>query len=133
MANTFLLKIVTPSKDVYDGTVTKVFLKNSEGEFEIMAGHETMITSTVPYVSTFIDEKDEKHQLFISTSIVHVTKDVVTICSDAAEFAEDIDFERARVAKEKAEERMKSPDIYDKELNKLSYLRAVERLKLENK
>lgn len=133
MANTFLLKIVTPSHDVYNGDIQKLFLKNSEGELEILANHENMIMSTVPYVSSFIDSNGDKKELFISTSIVKVSKNEVVICSDAAEFAEDIDFERAEAAKKRAEERLKSPDIYDRELDKLSYLRAVERLKLKKK
>ncbi|MBE6062240.1 MAG: ATP synthase F1 subunit epsilon [Clostridium butyricum] len=131
MANTFLLRIVTPSHDVYNGDVQKVFLKNADGELEILANHERMIMSTVPHVSSFIDEKGNKIELFISTSIVKVSGDEVVICSDAAEFAEDIDFERAEAAKVRAQERLKSPDIYDKDLDKLSYLRAVERLKLK--
>lgn len=133
MANTFLLKIVTPSHDVYNGDIQKLFLKNSEGELEILANHENMIMSTVPYVSSFIDSNGDKKELFISTSIVKVSKNEVVICSDAAEFAEHIDFERAEAAKKRAEERLKSPDIYDRELDKLSYLRAVERLKLKKK
>ncbi|MDO5516611.1 MAG: ATP synthase F1 subunit epsilon [Clostridium sp.] len=131
MANTFLLKIVTPSHDVYDGDVQKIFLKNADGELEILANHEKMIMSTVPYVSTFVDSNGDKKELFISTSVVKVSRDEVVICSDAAEFAEDIDFERAEAAKKRAEERLKSPDIYDKELDRLSYLRAIERLKLK--
>ena len=131
MANTFALRIVTPSHDVYNGEVEKILLKNADGQFEILAHHERMITSTVPYVSTFVDSDGNKKEIFISTSVVKVSPDEVVICSDAAEFAEDIDFERAEAAKKRAEERLKSPDIYDKELDKLSYLRAVERLKLK--
>ena len=109
MANTFLLKIVTPSHDVYNGEVQKIFLKNADGQLEILANHEKMIMSTVPYVSSFVDSNGESKELFISTSIVKVSKDEVVICSDAAEFAEDIDFERAEAAKNRAEERLKSP------------------------
>ena len=131
MANSFLLRIVTPSHDVYNGDVQKIFLKNADGELEILANHEKMIMSTIPHLSSLIDEQGNKKELFISTSVVKVSRDEVVICSDAAELAEDIDFERAEAAKQRAEERLKSPDIYDKELDRLSYLRAVERLKLK--
>ena len=40
MANTFLLKIITPSHEVFNGEVQKVFLRNSDGSFEILANHE---------------------------------------------------------------------------------------------
>ncbi|WP_294405709.1 ATP synthase F1 subunit epsilon [uncultured Clostridium sp.] len=133
MANNFLLKIVTPSHDVYEGLVQRVFLKNSDGEFEVLANHESMITSTVPNITKFVDDKGQEYELFISTAIVNVIKGEVIICSDAAEFAEDIDFSRAEEAKKRAEEKMLSPGIFDKERVKLALLRATERLKLKNK
>ena len=133
MANTFLLKIVTPSHDVYEGLIQRIFLKNVDGEFEILANHENMITSTVPNIVKFVDEKGELQELFISTAIVNIVNGEVTICSDAAEFAEDIDVERAKKAKERAEEKMKSPDVFDVARVKLALLRSNERLKLKNK
>ena len=132
MANSFLLRIVTPSHDVYEGLVQRVFLKNYDGEFEVLANHENMITSTVPNIARFVDDKGEVHKLFISTAIVNIIKGEVIICSDAAEFAEDIDFDRAEAAKKRAEEKIMSPDIFDKERVKLALLRANERLKLKN-
>lgn len=131
MANTFLLRIVTPSHVVYTGDVQKILLRSSDGQFEILANHERMITSTVPYVSTFVDKDGNKKELFISTSVVKVASDEVVICSDAAEFEDEIDFKRAEAAKNRAEERLKSQEIYDIELEKLALLRAVERLKLK--
>ena len=92
MANTFLLRIVTPSHVVYTGDVQKILLRSSDGQFEILANHERMITSTVPYVSTFVDKDGNKKELFISTSVVKVASDEVVICSDAAEFEDEIDF-----------------------------------------
>ena len=130
MANNFLLKIVTPSHNVYEGNVQKVFLKNIDCEFEVLANHENMITSTIPNITKFVDEKGEEKELFISTAIVNIVKGQVIICSDAAEFAEDIDFKRAEEATKRAEEKIMSPDIFDKERVKLSLLRANERLKL---
>lgn len=133
MANSFLLKIVTPSRDVYNGMVQRVLLRNSDGEFEVLANHGDMITSTVPNIAKFVDENGEMFEVFISTAIVNVIKDEVIICSDAVEFANDIDLERAEKAKKRAEEKMLSPDLYDKERVKLSLLRATERIKLKNK
>lgn len=130
MASTFLLKITTPNKDVYEGQVEKVFLKNDYGELEVLANHENMITTTIPSVTKFIDYQGVTKELFISTAVVNVTKDVMTICSDAAEFPEEIDFVRAEKAKERAAEKLKEPDKYDKVRDQLSLLRACERLKL---
>ena len=131
MASTFLLKINTPNNDVYEGQVEKVFLKNADGELEVLANHENMITSTIPSVTKFIDGQGKKKELFLSTAVVYVTKGEMTICSDAAEFPEEIDFERAEKARKRAAEKLKEPEKYDKIRDELSLLRACERLKLK--
>lgn len=131
MANTFLLKIITPNHEVYSGEVEKLLLKNADGEFMILANHGDLIASTIPTIIKFKDVKEKENEIFLSTSIVNVTGKEVTICSDAAEFAKDIDTERATRAKERAEERLKEPDKYDKERTQLALLRAIERLRLK--
>lgn len=130
MGKTFALKIITPSHDVYNGDVEKLFLKNVYGEFEILANHENMITSTIPYITKFLDSDGKEEKLFVSSAIVYIYQGNVTICTDAAEFPEDIDFERAKKAKIRAEERLKKAEEYDKQRYSLSLMRAIERLKL---
>ena len=131
MGKTFALKIVTPSHDVYDGNAEKIFLKNSSGELEILANHENMITSTVPYITRFLDDKGTEQKLFISSAIVYVSDGNVTVCTDAAEFPEDIDSDRAEKAKDRAEEKLKNAEDYERKIYNLALARAVERLKLK--
>jgi F-type H+-transporting ATPase subunit epsilon len=131
MKDMFSLQIVTPSHSVFDGDIKKVFLKNSDGELEILANHENMIISTVPAVVTFIDSENVEKKLFVSASIVQVGNGEVVICTDAAEFPENIDFERAEKARKCAEDRIKNAQGYEKEMLKLSLTRALERLKLK--
>ncbi len=131
MASTFLLKIITPNREVYNGEVEKVFLKSADGDFEILANHENMITSTIPCIAKFKDSKEIQDELFISTSIVHIIENEMTICSDAAEFEEDIDEERAIQSKIRAENRLKNSDNHDRERIQSALLRAKQRLKLK--
>lgn len=132
MANTFLLKIITPSHEVYNGEVEKLFLTNADGQLAILANHGNLITSTVPSVVRFQDAKGSTNELFVSTSIVEVTDNKATVCSDAAEFKEEIDFERAEEAKSRAERRLSSSEKYDKNRAKLALIRATERLRLKH-
>lgn len=131
MANTFLLIITTPNREVYNGEVEKVFLKNADGDFEVLANHESMITSTVPCIAKFKDSKGIEDQLFISTSIVHINENKMTICSDAAEFEEDIDEERADEAMRRAKKRLEEADKYNKDRAASAFLRAKQRLILK--
>lgn len=131
MANTFLLKIITPSHEVFNGEVQKAFLRNSDGSFEILANHENMITNTVPSITKFIDGNGEEKELFISTSIVNINDNELVICSDAAEFGSEIDFDRASKAKERAERRLKESEKYNQRRAESALVRASERLKLK--
>lgn len=131
MASTFLLKVTTPDHDVYNGEVERVFLKNADGGFEVLANHENMITSTIPCIAKIKDSKGIEKELFLSTSIVHITGTEMIICSDAAEFEEDIDENRALQAKERAEKRLDDADKYNKERAEAALFRAKQRLILK--
>lgn len=131
MASTFLLKIITPDHEAYSGEVEKVFLKSADGDFEILANHEKMIASTIPCIAKFKDSKGIEDELFISTSIVHITRNEMTICSDAAEFERYIDEERAEQAMIRADKRLKEANKYNKSRAELALLRAKQRLILK--
>ena len=131
MANTFLLTITTPNREVYNGEVERVFLKSADGDFEVLANHENMIASTVPCIAKFKDSKGIEDQVFISTSIVHINENKMIVCSDAAEFEEDIDEERAEEAMKRAKKRLQEADKYNKDRAESAFLRAKQRLILK--
>ncbi|WP_238917885.1 ATP synthase F1 subunit epsilon [Clostridium sp. YIM B02555] len=131
MANTFLLKIITPSREVYSGDVEKISLKSVDGGFQVFANHGNMIASTVPCIAFFKDAKGNDEELFISKAIVQINNNEMLISSDAAEFEEDIDEVRAQEAMERAEKRLKDIGTYNKQRAESALLRAKERLKLK--
>jgi len=131
MASTFLLKIITPDHEVYNDEVEKVFLKSVDGGFEVLANHENLISSTIPCIAKFKDSKGIENELFISTSIVHITGTEVIICSDAAEFEQDIDEKRAKEAIKRAEKRLEQSDGYNKDRAESALFRAKQRLILK--
>ena len=131
MANTFLLTVTTPDHEVYNGEVEKVFLKNIDGDFEVLANHENMIASTIPCIARFKDAQGAEDELFISTSIVYINENKMTICSDAAEFEEDIDLERAEEAMQRAKKRLSEADRYNRNRAESALLRATQRVRLK--
>ncbi|WP_160687236.1 ATP synthase F1 subunit epsilon [Clostridium sp. C2-6-12] len=131
MANTFLLTVTTPSHEVYTGEVEKVFLKNIDGDFEVLANHENMIASTIPCIARFKDAQGAEDELFISTSIVYINENKMTICSDAAEFEEDIDIQRAEESMQRAKKRLSEAERYNRERAESALLRATQRIKLK--
>lgn len=132
MSKTFVLKILTPEKTLLSEDVEKVFTKTPEGSIEFLYGHEPMIISTVSCVTRFVDANGNENKLFTSQGVVNIEKEKVVFCLDAAEFPEDIDLERAKKAKERAEKKLKEGSFEDKEIIRGCLERANLRIKLKN-
>ena len=128
MAETLKVKIITLNKIVTEENVTKIFLKDRAGSLEIMAGHAPMILSTVPNITLLEKSDGSKTELFTSKGVINVSNNEVTFCCDAAETREEIDLNRAKKAKERAEGRIKNPSSYDVERAKLALSRAILRI-----
>ena len=103
------LRIVTPTKELYNDDADMVIMRGKNGELGILKGHQPLIT-TLDYGLLRI--KNDENEL-ISTlfgGFVDVTPDNITILTDSAEWIDDIDLKRAEEAKKRAEERLNSKD-----------------------
>ena len=73
------LKIVSPEKVEYDGTVESVLVPGTMGQFEILTNHAPIISSLglgeVAYVAA-----DGKHTMTITGGFVAVQKNQVSLC-----------------------------------------------------
>ena len=106
MADTILLEIVTPEKLVLSAEVDEVTAPGSEGEFGVLPGHTPFLTTLKVGELTYRKGKEVYH-LAISWGYAEVTPRKVTILAETAEAAAEIDVERAKAAKERAEEKLK--------------------------
>ena len=124
------LKIISPTRSVYDGDVNMVVMQTADGEIGVLAGHQP-ITTVMGYgpMRLYNDEKIEYFAIF--GGFAEINPAGCTILADIAECPDEIDIERARRAKERAERRQseKSADMDEKRL-KLSLKRANVRLEL---
>lgn len=128
------IEIYSPQKLVYKGVVSSVILPGEEGDFEILPGHFSyMATLRIGPLITFKDDKEDQ-LISINYGTAEVRKDSITVLSKSSEKKEDIDIERAKVAKERAEERIKKAK--DGEFNidikraEIALMRALNRLSL---
>lgn len=131
MAEALKVKIITLNNIVPLENVTKMFIKAKDGGLQIMPGHASMIASTIPNITVLEQADGKRIELFTSKGVVNVEKNQVTFCCDAAESKDDIDLERAKKAKNRAEERIKNPSNYDVERAKLALARATLRIGLK--
>ena len=110
VANMYLLTIVTPEKVFYEHEVLSLVAPGSEGYLGVLTDHAPLITALVPGKLTVKDDKEQELTLATAGGFLEVFKNHVTVLAHSVEFLNDIDYERAKRALERAERRVKSRD-----------------------
>ncbi|NLW36911.1 MAG: F0F1 ATP synthase subunit epsilon [Syntrophorhabdus aromaticivorans] len=134
MVSMLNLEIITPEKVLVSEEVDMVEAKGSLGEFGVLPGHIQFLT--VLEIGEVRYTKDGKTSyLATSGGFGEVADDKVTFLLDTAEFADDIDLERAKIAMEEAQERLKEleMDTAEYRMYELALLRALARLQVASK
>jgi F-type H+-transporting ATPase subunit epsilon len=99
-----------------------------DGELGILPDHSPLISQLKTGVLSYRLGGDRK-QMHVSGGFVEVLADRVSVLSDVAEKAEEIDLERAQRAREQAEKRLASRgDDVDFSLAELKLQRALARI-----
>jgi len=101
------VNIVSAENEIYSGTVTEVYAPAEMGEVGIMARHTQMLSTLKPGVVRVVPQEGEEQSFYVSGGILEVQPHVVTILSDTALRAADIDESAALEAKSRAESAMK--------------------------
>jgi len=132
MSDTFQLEIVTPEKKVVDAAAEEVQIPGKNGYLGILPGHAPLITELAVGEITFREKSGSNEQrLAVAWGFAEVLPDKVTVLAETAERPSEIDVERARKAKERAEQRLASGDTaVDVERALDALQRAESRLKV---
>lgn len=129
MKNHIKLTILTPEKEFYSGEILSLYTESNEGRFGILANHVPMVAQLKPSVTTFTELNGKELKAFTSTGILRVHQGEVEMLCSACEWPENIDIERAKQAKERAEERLLHKDGIDVKRAENAVLRSVMRIK----
>lgn len=120
----FKLEIVTPDRCFFTDEVEMVIVRGIEGDLAIMDNKSPFITPlAIGRVRIFENDKENERTAAVVDGYVSVSKDKTTIITDSAEWPEEIDVERAKRAKKRAQERL------DKKTENIDVLRAEMALK----
>lgn len=131
MGNTFFLEVVTPERKFFSGEVEMVILKTPEGEIGILKGHTPMI-SAVAIGPMRIKQNGEWLEAVLNEGFLEIKNDKAIILTDTAEWPHEIDENRAKAAKERAEERLHSQLAKVEHIRSQAALaRAMARLKVK--
>jgi F-type H+-transporting ATPase subunit epsilon len=136
MANTIKVDIVSAEEEVWSGEGTMVFAPAEMGEMGIAPNHSPLLTRLKPGEIRVQQESGEEQFFFISGGILEVQGHVVTVLSDTALRAADLDESVALEAQKRAEQAMSDRNT-DMDLAKAkaeliqaaAQLRAIQKLR----
>ncbi|WP_226036312.1 F0F1 ATP synthase subunit epsilon [Aquibacillus saliphilus] len=127
---TLTVSVVTPDGPVLEDTFEMVSCKAENGELGILPGHIPLVA---PLTISAVRLKGNNHteRIAVSGGFLEVRPDKVTILAQSAEKPSDINVERARKAKERAERRLQAKqDDIDFRRAEYSLRRAINRLEV---
>ncbi|MDG5471200.1 F0F1 ATP synthase subunit epsilon [Jeotgalibacillus sp. ET6] len=127
---TVKVSIVTPDGPVYESDVEMVSTKAQSGELGILPGHIPMVA---PLEIGAVRLKREGHIDYVAVTggFLEVRPEQVTILAQAAEPADQIDVERAKEAKQRAEKNLQAnQDNIDFKRAELALRRAMNRIEV---
>jgi len=107
MAMTMHVNIVSAENEIYSGTVTQVFAPASMGEVGVMPRHAPMLSTLKAGEVRVLLQDGGEESFYVSGGILEIQPHIVTILSDTAMRASDIDENAAMEAKARAEAAMK--------------------------
>ena len=105
MANTIHIDVVSAEESIYSGEAEFVVLPGVMGELGIYPKHTPLITQIRPGVVRIkVPGQAEEQIVYVDGGFLEVQPDVVTVLSDTAIRARDLDEAKALEAKQAAEE-----------------------------
>jgi len=103
MAATIHVDVVSAERELFSGEATMVFAPASQGEVGIAPSHSPLLTSLNAGDVRVQTPDGEEEIIYVSGGMLEVQPHLVTVLSDTAVRAEDLDEEAALRAKEEAE------------------------------
>ncbi|MDN5325473.1 MAG: F-type H+-transporting ATPase subunit epsilon [Moorella sp. (in: firmicutes)] len=124
------LEIITPERVVLQAEAISVTAPGIQGYLGVLPEHAPLITSLQAGVVTCHRQEGTEERLAVSGGFLEAGPDRVIILADTAERAEEIDVDRARKARERAEQRLRErPPGLDVARAEAALRRATARLK----
>ena len=129
MNNKIKIKVITHEKVVFEDSVDEIITQGIDGSFGILPNH-IAITSALDIGVTKVLKDNQP--IFMTTigGILQFKNNTAIILTDGAELGSNIDISRAKLAKEKAEARLKAHNKPEEiEKAQIALAKALARLK----
>ena len=134
MSMTIHLDVVSAEQELFSGTISAVIAPAVMGDVGIYPRHTPLVTSLRPGELKIEIDGHEDQYLYVSGGILEVQPHVVTVLSDTAIRAEDLDEAKALEAKQRAEDALKDQKgDFDAAKAQAELVRAAEQLRMIEK
>ena len=124
---TFLLEIYTPYGKYFDRYVDELVIQTEEYVLGILPNHSPLVAK-VKTSKMEIIQNGQKKCYAIGEGLLNVKKESVVLLVASIESKDEIDIDRAREAKKRAEERLREPLNIDVERATRALIRANNRI-----
>ncbi|MBE6537825.1 MAG: ATP synthase F1 subunit epsilon [Ruminococcaceae bacterium] len=129
MMNKLLLKIVSPDGEIFSGEAKSILVTTTEGEVQIFAGHADLFAPLATGRAKLTLEDGSSRTAAVSGGFIIVSSEETKVVTTTFEFSDEIDLNRANLAKQKAEEAIKNAkEAKEIEIAKAKLLRAISRI-----
>ena len=136
MAGNFTLEVVTPERKLLSEEVDAVYAPGDTGEFGVLPQH-ALLLSALKMGELRYHQGSEVKKVAIIGGFAEVDQTHMRVLAETAEYADEIDVERAEAAKGRAEKRLDEIDRTEKpddfKRAELALQRALIRLKVAGK
>ena len=105
--NTMQVEVVSAENEIFSGAATMVIATAAAGELGIYPQHTPLLTSLKAGDVRIQTEDGEEQVIYVSGGILEVTPKKITVLSDTAIRADDLDEAAALEAQRKAEQALK--------------------------
>ncbi|MCL2069742.1 MAG: ATP synthase F1 subunit epsilon [Treponema sp.] len=134
MAVLFPFEVYTPYRLFFSAPVEVIILTLEDGEMGIYANHAPFKASVAPCLFRIKNKDGEWKTAFVAEGIVEFYNNSAVLICDAAEWSEEIDYQRAVEAKESAEQTLAHGMFrFEKEIAAAALRRANARLLAKEK
>jgi F-type H+-transporting ATPase subunit epsilon len=127
----FYLEIVTPKRVVFKGEVNSFSAPGVVGGFQVLRSHAPLLSNIQMGVVKVKDVSGKALQYATSGGVVEVRDNKVVLLAETAENVQEIDVDRAKAARDRAQKRLKER-AHDTDLERAQFAlqRSLNRLKL---
>lgn len=110
MSTPFQVYIVSPDRALFSGEVVQIVAPAEYGELGILSNHIPLIATLKPGQVRLTKSDGEEEVLYVSGGFIEVQSKQTIILADEAARAAELDEEKIKEAKARAEKLIKSPD-----------------------